>query len=144
MLLNQLGIDLVRSFEGCSLVAYQDQGGRWTIGYGKTSGVKSGDTCTADEANKWLMSDLQEICKQVNSLLINDQLNSNQYSAIVCFTYNVGAGNLKQSTLLHCINTYHVDDAANEFEKWDHINGVENAGLLRRRKAERDLFCTKC
>ena len=32
---SQAGIDLITSFEGCELTAYQDTGGVWTIGYGR-------------------------------------------------------------------------------------------------------------
>lgn len=140
MTFNQDGLDLIKQFEGCSLVAYQDQGGVWSIGYGHTKDVKYGQTCTADEALQLLNSDIEETSKQVTALLTNDQLNSNQFSALVCFAYNLGSGNLAQSTLLNCINTYHTDEAANEFERWMKLGGIPNEGLLRRRQAEKALF----
>ena len=142
MIFNQAGLDLIKQFEGCSLVAYQDQGGVWSIGYGHTLGVKHGQTCTPEEALQYLDSDIAEISKQVTALLTNDQLNSNQFSALVCFAYNLGSGNLAKSTLLNCINTYHVDEAANEFERWVKVDGIPNEGLLRRRQAEKTLFLT--
>lgn len=37
---------IIRRFESCRLVAYQDSGGVWTIGWGHTRGVRPRDTCT--------------------------------------------------------------------------------------------------
>lgn len=48
----------IRLAEGCRLVAYQDGEGVWTIGYGHTAGVKPGDTCSQDEAEGWLVQDV--------------------------------------------------------------------------------------
>lgn len=36
---SQAGVNLIKSFEGCRLTAYQDSAGVWTIGYGHTSGL---------------------------------------------------------------------------------------------------------
>jgi lysozyme len=141
MIFNDAGLKLIREFEGCALKSYQDQGGVWTCGWGSTGKDIGPDTCwTQEEADARLDQHIQEVSNQVIALLINQGLTANQFSALVCFTYNVGSGNLSKSTLLHCINTYHVDDASNEFTRWDKVNGVENAGLLRRREAEKALF----
>jgi lysozyme len=143
MIFNDAGLKLIREFEGCALRSFQDQKGVWTCGWGSTGkDIDSSTVWTQEEADDRLNKGIQEHSQQVVALLINQSLNANQFSALVCFAYNVGCGNLKQSTLLHCINTYHVDDAANEFEKWDKCAGVENAGLLRRRQAEKALFLT--
>lgn len=143
MIFNDAGLKLIREFEGCALRSYQDQAGVWTCGWGSTGKeIGPSTTWTQEEADSQLNTDIQTHSQQVVSLLINQSLNANQFSAVVCFAYNVGCGNLKQSTLLHCINTYHVDDAANEFEKWDKVNGIPNAGILRRRQAEKVLFLT--
>lgn len=141
MIFNDAGLKLIREFEGCALKAYQDQKGIWTCGWGSTGpDVQPGTSWTQSEADARLDQDIQKVCHEVLALLVNQNLTANQFSALVCFTYNEGSGHLQQSTLLHCINTYHVDDAANEFEKWDKCNGKEDPGLLRRRQAERALF----
>jgi lysozyme len=54
------GIALIKKFEGCELTAYQCSASVWTIGYGHTSGVEEGDTCTQDEAESFLQDDLEE------------------------------------------------------------------------------------
>ena len=52
---NQAGIDLVKSFEGLRLTAYQDVRGIWTIGYGTTGPwVHRGLTISPMEAEEKL------------------------------------------------------------------------------------------
>ena len=40
MEISQVGIELIKQFEGCRLKAYKDAVGVWTIGYGHTVDVK--------------------------------------------------------------------------------------------------------
>ena len=50
------GLPIVREFEGCKLTAYKCPAGIWTIGWGRTTGVKQGQTITqaqADEIQKY-------------------------------------------------------------------------------------------
>ena len=62
------------------------------------------------------------------------------FDALTCFTFNLGAGNLANSTLLKKLNQKDYEGAAEEFEKWIYAGGKVLAGLVRRRKAERALF----
>src|SRR3954469_20242315 len=96
--INRAGLDLIRSFEGIRLKAYQDSAGVWTIGYGHTKGVTAGQTCKLDQAMDWLRRDLAEAENSV-STLISHQITDNQFAALVSWTFNLGAGNLKNSTL---------------------------------------------
>lgn len=139
MKFNYSGLKLLKEAEGCSLVSYQDGGGVWTIGYGSTRGVKPGMTITLEEAWDLLAEDINETCKQVDALL-KVGLNENQYSAIICLTFNIGCGNLSSSTLLRLLNSGDFAGASNEFERWNKIKGVVSSGLSRRRKAEKELF----
>lgn len=51
MKISSIGLALVKSFEGCKLTAYEDQGGVCTVGYGHTGpDVHAGETITGDEA----------------------------------------------------------------------------------------------
>ena len=53
------GLALTAQFEGCSLAAYQDQVGVWTIGYGHTGpDVKPGLTITGAQAQDLLAQDV--------------------------------------------------------------------------------------
>lgn len=142
MEMNDAGLQLLKSFEGCRLQAYQDQGGIWTIGFGHTGPeVIEGLEWTQDQADNQLKQDLQQFEDGVNNLVEVD-INSNQFSALVDFAYNLGLGALKTSFLLKCLNCNNFPGAASQFEKWDHCDGTVIPGLLRRRLAERDLFNT--
>jgi lysozyme len=48
------GIALIKRFEGCKLVAYQDVAGIWTIGYGHTRTAKAGMRIGDPEADALL------------------------------------------------------------------------------------------
>jgi lysozyme len=133
------GLALTKSFEGCKLSAYQDSKGVWTIGFGHTSGVQPGDTCTQEQADVWLMQDIQWAVTVVNSH-VTAPLTQGQFDALCDFVYNCGSGNFEHSTLLGLLNSEDYQGAANEFCKWDHAGGVVVPGLLRRRQAEEVEF----
>ena len=57
MQISEEGRQLIKKFEGCELEAYKCSAGVWTIGYGRTKNVKEGDTCTQEQADKWLDRD---------------------------------------------------------------------------------------
>jgi GH24 family phage-related lysozyme (muramidase) len=127
------GINLIKQFEGCRLTAYKCPAGVWTIGYGHTAGVKQGQKITQQQADTYLAQDLTVYEKHVNDLKLN--LNQNQFDALVSFCYNCGAGNLR--TLVRNRTLPQIADALLLYNKGA---GVVLAGLVRRRKAERELF----
>lgn len=147
--INQKGIDLIKGFEGLSLKTYVDDAGHPTIGYGHL--IKPGDPfnskseITQKQAEDLLQSDLAAARKSVQTL-VQVPLTDNQFAAVVSFTFNLGAGKLKDSDLLAFINKGDFQSAANEFPKWNKARDpqtqklVELRGLTRRRVAERDLF----
>jgi lysozyme len=59
---------------------------------------------------------------------------------LVSFAYNVGAGNLKASTLLKKLNAGDTAGAAQEFQRWNKAAGKVLPGLTRRRACEALLF----
>lgn len=143
-MLNQKSIDLIKEFEGCVLTAYKDAVGVWTIGYGHTSAagdpkVKAGLKISQEEAENILRNDLVKYEDMVKRN-VKVTLNENQYGALTSFTYNLGEGNLKSSTLLKKVNAKDFSGAAKEFAKWNKAGGKVLAGLTRRREAERKLF----
>jgi lysozyme len=137
---SQAGIDLIKSFEGCKLRAYQDSVGIWTIGVGHTGpDVCAGVTVSDQEAISLLQMDLHEAEEAVDRL-VTAPLNQNEFDALVSFTFNLGEGNLKKSTLLKYLNQMRYEDAANEFPRWNRAGGQILPGLTRRREAEKRLF----
>jgi lysozyme len=138
--LGSAGENLIKSFEELKLVAYQDQRGRWTCGWGHTGpDVVEGTTCTPEQAEEWFLSDTQAAVNGVDAS-IQTNVTQNQFDALVSFTFNVGVGAEGHSTMAKLINARDFAGAAAQFLLWDHIDGVPNAGLLRRREAEQKLF----
>jgi lysozyme len=147
MKVNKLGIEMMHHFEGCKLEAYQCSAKVWTIGWGNTyyqdkKPVKQGDKITQDEANVLFTMVMNEFAVGVEKLLTKT-VSENQFSALVCFAYNVGTGNLGVSTLLKKVNANPNDATiANEFLRWNKAGGKELLGLTRRRTAESKLYFT--
>ena len=135
------GLALLKSFEQCRLSAYRDSVGVPTIGWGHTDGVRMTDTCSQEQADRWLVMDVQAA---INACDANapQNLTQNQFDALVVFTFNVGIGAEAHSTLLAKLKAGDIAGAADEFLKWNHAGGVVVDGLTRRRQAERALFLT--
>lgn len=144
MKLSQTGIDLIKSFEGLKLTAYKPvpTEKHWTIGYGHYGpDVKVGQKITAAEAEAMLSRDLvryEGFVKDKYFVPQTDQLNQNQYDALVSFVYNCGQGNLKSL----CGKGRTLRQIADAMLLYDKAGGNVLAGLTRRRKAERELFLT--
>lgn len=136
---NANGLKLIKVFEGLRLRAYQDSVGIWTIGYGTTRGVRPGMTISEAEAEAFLQQDLVRFEQAIDDAL-KVSVNDNQFSALSCFTYNVGPGAFRSSTLLKLLNEQNLYGAADQFPRWNKAGGRTLAGLTRRRKAERSLF----
>lgn len=141
------GRALIRAHEGLRLEAYPDAGYGWdraTIGYGHTSqagppAVHRGMKITAAEADAILRADLKKFEGFVTSA-VHVPLNQNQFDALVSFTFNLGPGNLRSSTLLRKLNAGDYAGAAAEFPKWNKSNGKVMPGLVKRRADEQALF----
>ncbi|EMY1485274.1 lysozyme, partial [Salmonella enterica subsp. enterica serovar Kisarawe] len=132
---------------GCRLKAYPDPktgGAPWTIGYGWTGKVDgkpvTPDTVIAQEtADRLLKTGLVSYERDV-SRLVKVKLTQGQFDALVSFVYNLGARAFSGSTLLRKLNAGDYDGAAGEFMRWVSPGTEVEAGLRRRRQAERDLF----
>lgn len=134
------GVNLIKSFESCKLTTYFDTGGVRTIGYGHTGkDVYDNQTILQEEADTFLKTDLIEAMESINKY-VQVPLQQCQYDALCSFVFNVGTDHFKTSTLLRKINANKMNEAADQFLRWIYDNGKIQAGLLRRRKAERALF----
>lgn len=144
MKISEKGLDLIKTFEGCKLTAYRCSAGVWTIGWGTTEPIQGkaickGMTITQKQADQLLLDNLVQY-EQGVSKAVKVKLNQNQFDALVSFTYNCGINALKRSDLLGYVNQKDFLKAANEFERWNKANGVVLGGLIKRRKAEKELF----
>lgn len=135
-------VKFIASFEGYRSEAYQDGAGIWTLGYGSTTGIKQGMTCTPEGALILLDHDVLTADNAVNSC-IKTPLTQWQFDALVSWTFNLGWGNLQHSTLAADLNAGHFDAAAVEILKWNKVAGKVSEGLVRRRQGEQDIFLGK-
>ena len=136
--------DLIKEFEGCKLEAYPDpatHGEPITIGVGHTGGIKLGMTITQEQADEYLVSDVSHAANAVNQM-VDENMTQGQFDALCSFAFNLGIGNLKNSTLLKKLNSGDIQGAADQFLVWYKAAGHVMAGLTRRREAERTLFLT--
>ena len=145
---DQKCLDLICQFEGFSEKPYICPAGVPTIGYGSTR-YPSGNKVTMNDSHitkefalQMLAHDVKAFELSVDALCI-DTITQNQFNALVSFCYNLGAGALKQSTLLKKLNVNQNDKTIrDEFMKWCYAGKTKLAGLERRRKAEADLYFT--
>lgn len=136
------GLDLIRSYEGCSLNAYWDSIGEcWTIGYGHTGpDVHDGQTITPAQAETLFDQDVDRFAQGVNNALAHS-VNPNQFAALVSLAYNIGMAAFNASHALLYINENDYPDALASWARWVHDgNGNVVQGLVNRRDAEIALF----
>ncbi len=133
------GIELIQKWEGCRLTAYLCPAGVWTIGYGHTKTARRGMHIDADYAKQLLREDLQVFEKAINNL-VQVPLTQNQFDALVSFTFNIGVGAFKTSTLRKHLNQENYQLAANEFLRWVYADRRKLQGLVSRRNEEKKLF----
>lgn len=132
-------LDLIKQYEGCALLAYRCPAGRWTIGYGHTTGVREGDVITQAQAEQWLAEDVALFARGVERM-VKVPLTPGQFGALVSLAMNIGLGALASSTLLRTLNAGDVAGARAEFARWVNAGGKRLEGLVRRRAAEAELF----
>ncbi len=133
---SKTGLDLIKTFEGCRLKAYKCPADVWTIGYGHTgSDVKQGMVITQAEADRLLQQDLERFEKNVMKFANKYHWTQNEFDALVSFAFNVGSidqlvsnGNRTKAQIAEAIT------------KYNKAGGKVLAGLVRRRKAEQELF----
>ncbi len=133
--MNELGVELVKQYEGFYEKPYMDAG-VLAIGYGtRGAHIKYGVKWTENYADKVLRLELDslavEICKHLNPFV-----NENQLAALVSFAYNVGIGRLFKAKILEDANIGKFTKAL----KYTRSQGIELKGLVRRRQAEKILF----
>lgn len=134
------GIELITKYEGFSAKPYKEPNGNMAIGYGHQ--IKPGENFTTidkDYAKKLLQDDLVNAENSVKKYIFPD-LEQKEFDALVSFTYNLGGGNLQKSTLRDKVNLGDKIGASREFGKWTKSQGKVLNGLVKRRKAEREMY----
>lgn len=140
MKLNEAGKLLIKAYEGVRLTAYKALPTEfyYTIGYGHYGAdVKQGMTITLAQADELFEKDIVKFVKATEKEVTRAGLilNDNQFSALVSFCYNCGAGRLR--TL---ISGRTPSQIAQAMPKYNKAGGKVYVGLTRRRAAEVQLF----
>ena len=132
----EAGIQLIKQFEGLRLKAYKPVSTEkyYTIGYGHYGAdVKSDMVISNAYAEALLRLDLDKFERAVNSYERN--WNQNQFDALVSFTFNCGVANLKR-----LVTNRTNAQIAQKIVLYNKAGGKVLKGLVRRRKAEQELF----
>lgn len=142
------GIALLKCWEqgpqgGFAMTPYKCSANKDTIGWGHV--IKLTDNIippiSSGQAETFLRNDIAWAEEAVNKW-VEVQLTQNQFDALVCFVFNVGATNFKSSTLLKLLNQGQFDLIPAQFVRWNQSNGKILRGLMNRRAAEVLLWQT--
>lgn len=138
---------LLIKYEGRRNDVYRDPIGIPTVGIGhvvrKEEGLYVGNSIGDDEIDALFLIDVRAKQRGVYRLVTTPATTQDyQIDALISFAFNLGLGNLKNSTLLKYVNNGEYDRAAPEFEKWVNAGQPPRPlpGLIRRRKSERLIF----
>lgn len=150
MAVPQAAIDLAKRFEGferkakrgieITAVPYICPAGFWTIGYGHLCDPKH-PPITEAEAEVYLARDLRTaLAATLRYCPVLATEPEGRLTAIVDFTFNLGAGRLQTSTLRRRINQQEWSAAERELRRWVYGGGRVLQGLVIRREAEAALM----
>lgn len=153
-----IDLSLIEEFEGCKLEAYLCPAGVWTIGYGNTFypdgvRVRNGDRLSSEsEASKLLENVIhKDFMPRLSRIPTWSQMNPNQQAAVLSFAFNLGArfyDNQGFRSITHLLSTPEQWRDRTEVERvfglYVKAGGVTLRGLVRRRKAEAELFLSGC
>lgn len=149
MKIGKKGLELLKLWEqapkgGFATISYKCSAGKDTIGWGHV--IKPADNIkepiTELQAEELLKNDIKWAEESVNKN-VKVTITQNQFDALVCFVFNIGATNFKSSTLLKFINEELWDKIPTQFMRWLYSNKVFIKGLENRRKAEVILWNDK-
>lgn len=152
-------------FEGYRDKPYRCSAEIWTVGWGHAMytdqlrlpnerkegyiGLTRRDyKLKSEDSRVWTKSELVEIFKAdiesfergVLRLIPGVVGRQGAFDALVSFAFNAGLGNLQRSTIRIKANRGDWEGAAEAFMAWTKGGGKELPGLVKRRKAEIDLF----
>jgi GH24 family phage-related lysozyme (muramidase) len=137
MKVSNKGLEIIKKYGIAKLKAYKKQRD-WYIGYNH-KGAQKGDICTEEEAEEFLKEDLE----QYENVLIpvEQDLNQNQFDALVSLMYSTGIVDFKQSLLYKkvCLKSSDLSIPA-EFVKLNKVAGKDNLQVTKRRLEEGLLY----
>jgi GH24 family phage-related lysozyme (muramidase) len=148
----QMGIKLVKEFEGCRLNAYPDplSGGLpITIGWGSTRNkngqpFKMGDSITQAEADELLIEEAKHhFLPALRKIPHWNEMSDGKRGALLSFAYNLGAGFYggdNFNTITRVLKNKEWDKVPDALYLYRNPGSNVEAGLARRRKAEGEAW----
>ncbi|WP_136484705.1 lysozyme [Vibrio sp. H11] len=134
-----IAVSMVKPFEGQENVPYYDVVGVLTVCFGHTGpDIVEGKVYTQQECQSLLEQDLLAVKHQVDPL-IPPTIPDTTRAALYSFTFNVGVGAFKRSTLLKRLNAGDLVGACNELKRWVYAGGKKWNGLINRRQVEEEV-----
>ena len=138
--------ELCRRFEGFYPRSYLCPAGVPTIGYGATyyeDGTRvtlRDPEITRERAEALLLWHLKRRCLPAVMALCPGVDDPQRLAALIDFTFNLGEGNLRASTLRRKVNAEEWDAVPDQLRRWNMAGGRVLAGLTHRREAEAALI----
>jgi len=136
---------LCRRFEGCRLRPYLCPAGVPTIGYGSTRYLDGRAVALTDppitraQAERLLLVMVRRTYLPAVLTLCPGVTDASRLAALIDFTYNLGSGTLRASTLRRKVNDGDWAAVPAELRKWVRGGGRVLPGLVARREAEAAL-----
>lgn len=141
---SKVGLDFIAQEEGLRLKPYKCSAGVPTIGIGSTyyedgSKVKMTDAPITKERAYVLFENVLKHFEMCVYTCTRDDINQNQFDALVSLAFNIGTNALKKSTLIKRVNKDPKgSDIEGAFLMWKNAGGKPI--LLNRRKREYALY----
>lgn len=138
----EIACTLAARWEGFRSKPYLCPAGVPTIGFGFTRNMDGSRVTLNDppmareQAYKLLQHFMRTIYLPATLKLCPGVETAGQLGALTDFAFNLGVGNLKNSTLRKRVNAGEWDRVPDEFRKWVRAGGRVLRGLVLRREAE--------
>jgi uncharacterized protein (TIGR02594 family) len=140
------GYAVVESFEGRSLVAYRDEVGVWTIGFGNTNDeadvlgftIKAGVTITAAQASQLLRAAMVRKYDPAVNAHMGPNVTQPAFDAGDGFHYNTGA--IGRASWVKSYVAGDLTAVHSQIMQWNKAGGNVLAGLTRRRNREWEMI----
>lgn len=139
------GLRFLKEKEGVRYQVYDDGAGYLTVGVGhkltpeELTHFKLGDHVAESFIDTWLKKDVEFAEHCVNSWVVVE-VTQTGFDMLVSFVFNVGCEAFKKSSLLRRLNRGQIKEASEEFDKWVHSGKKRMAGLVTRRREEKENF----
>lgn len=141
--ITDIGLNLIKRFEGFSPSVYICPAGYRTIGYGHLVRPDERARFSNGVSEVWAAELLQQDVRSAEAAvlrLITVPLTDGQFDALVSFTYNLGSGALQRSTLRRSVNRSQHADVPVQLCRWIWAAGQRSQGLIKRRRAEAQRY----